>query len=538
MTASETHDYIVIGAGTAGCLLADRLTEDGTRNVCVIEAGPRDSHPFIHMPAGYIKTLVNPRYTWQFTSEPSEGTANRPIPATQGRTLGGSSSINGMCYNRGQRTDYDSWAQRGNPGWSYDDLLPLFRRTERRLGTGGDDAYRGRSGGLPVSDLDWPHTLCDAFVEAAVENGIPRNTDYNGPDQAGAGFYQRVIEGGRRRSAARSFLGPARRRGNLRLISEAVVKRIQFDGRRATGVVLMRADGTEHTIRAEREVILCGGALNSPRLLQISGVGPSDLLNDLGAPVVHDLPGVGANLQDHWAIRATARVKGVRTINRMTRGLPLMMEAVKYALRRPSVLSLSPSLAYAFWKSDPALDQPDIQFTFAPASFAGGIVGLLDSYDGMTCGAWQQRPESKGHVRARSLDPRETPEIQPNYLSAETDRRVIVSAVRWTRKLMDSKAMAPYLVALESPGAEVTTDDEILDYARTLGSTVFHFISTCRMGPETDPMAVVGPDLKVHGIDGLRVVDASIMPSMPSANTMAATYVIAEKAADTIIGAT
>lgn len=531
--AGEAYDYIIVGAGTAGCLLADRLSEDGKYTVCLLEAGPPDRHPFIHMPAGYIKTLMKPRYTWRFTSAPSEGTAGREIPATQGRTLGGSSSINGMCYNRGQRSDYDSWAQRGNPGWSYDDLLPLFRRTERRLGD-GDTHYRGRSGGLPVSDLDWRHPLCEAFVAGAQELGIPRNPDYNGADQAGTGYYQRVIEKGRRQSSARSFLAGARSRPNLRVMTEAPVKRIEFDGRRAVGVTLARPDGSGTRLTARREVVLSCGSLNSPRLLQISGVGPAALLDRLGAPVVLDLPGVGENLQDHWAIRATARVKNARTINRMTRGLPLMLEAMKYAMHRPSVLSLSPSLAYVFWKSDPVLEQPDLQFTFAPASFAGGIVGLLDTYDGMTCGAWQQRPESRGHVRARSLDPLEPPEVQPNYLSAETDRRTIVEGVRWTRRLMETRALAPYLEGLQSPGPEVTRDDEILDFARSLGSTVFHFISSCRMGPQSDPMAVVDSTLKVRGIDGLRVVDASVMPSMPSANTMAATYVIAEKGAEAI----
>ncbi|UOM33309.1 GMC family oxidoreductase [Acuticoccus sp. I52.16.1] len=528
-----TFDYVIVGAGTAGCLLADRLTEDGRHSVCVLEAGPRDRYPFIHMPAGYIKTLVNPKYTWTFTSEPSEGTADRRIPATQGRTLGGSSSINGMCYNRGQRADYDSWAQRGNPGWSYDDLLPLFRRTERRVGL-ADDTYRGRGGALPVTDLDWPHPLCDAFIAGAQELGIPRNDDYNGATQAGTGIYQRVIEGGRRKSSARNFLGPASKRPNLTVMTEATAQRILFDGKRAVGVAVLRPDGTVQEIRARCEVVLSCGSLNSPRLLQISGVGPAALLGVLGAPVVHALPGVGEGLQDHWAIRATARVKGVRTINRMVRGLPLAAELAKYAMRRPSVLSLSPSLAFVFWKSDPALELPDLQFTFAPASFSGGIAGLLADYDGMTCGAWQQRPESRGYVRAESLDPREAPVVQPNYLSNETDRRVIIAGVRWTRRLMETKAMAPYLVGLESPGPEVTSDDEILAYAKRLGSTVFHFISSCRMGPASDPNAVVGADLKVHGLDGLRVVDASIMPSMPSANTMAATYVIAEKGAEMI----
>lgn len=533
--STEIFDYIIVGAGTAGCLLADRLSEDGRNSVCVIEAGPRDWHPFIHLPAGYIKTLFNPAFTWRFKTEASPGSAGRRIETTQGRTLGGSSSINGMCYNRGQAADYDSWAQMGNRGWAYDDLLPLFQRTEQRIGGIGQSIYRGRHGALPVTDVDWDHPLCDAFIEGALQAGIPSNSDYNGASQEGVGLFQRVIYKGLRRSSASSFLTTALKRSNVKLMTNAQVSRVDFEGRSAIGVTLKRPNGRSQSIRCRREVIVSAGAVNSPRLLQISGIGSGELLNKLGAPLVNVRKGVGENLRDHWAIRVVARVKGIRTINRMVTGLPLMREAVRWAMGRPSVLALNPSLVHVFWKSDPVHCNPDLQMTFAPASYREGIAALLDSYDGMTLGVWQQRPESTGYVRARSVDPEVHPEIQPNYLASETDQHTIVSGIRLARRLLESAPLRPYFDGHISPGPEIQTDHEILDFARRKGSTVFHLIGTCRMGPASDPMAVVDDRLRVHGVANLRVIDSSIMPSMPSANTMAATYVIAEKGAEAIL---
>ena len=529
-------DFIIVGAGTAGCLLADRLSENPATTVCVIEAGPKDNHPYIHLPAGYIKTLFNPAYTWRFETEPSAGSAGRRIATTQGRTLGGSSSINGLVYNRGQAADYDAWAQMGNRGWSYEDVLPLFRRTEKRIGA-GDDRQRGRGGNLYVTDLDWHHPLCDAFVKGAVASGIPYNADYNGATQAGVGYYQRVIHKGQRRSSARSFLRAALKRPNLTLITQAQVSRVDFAGRKAVGVTYVRPDGGEARLVANREVIVAAGAVNSPKLLQLSGIGSSPLLQALGIAPVNVLEGVGENLRDHWAIRVVARVKGVRTINRMVSGIPLVGQAARWALGLPNVLSVSPSLAHVFWKSDPALSVPDLQMTFTPASYREGVAGLLDSFDGMTCGVWQQRPESTGYVRARSRDPRENPAIQPNYLGAEIDRAAIVSGIRLARRLLETDPLKPYFAGRESPGASIETDDEILDFARRKGSTVFHLMGSCRMGPAGDRRSVVDDRLRVHGVEGLRVVDASIMPTMPSANTMAATYMIAEKGADAILRA-
>ena len=533
-SADETFDYIVIGSGSAGSLLAARLSENAAATVCVLEAGPRDWHPFLHIPAGYIKTLQNPGLTWQFRTEPSAGTAGRTIATTQGRVLGGSSSINGLIQNRGQDLDFDHWAQRGNRGWSYAEVLPYFRRSERRLGA-GDDTYRGRDGGLIVSDIDWRHPLCDAFIAGAVSLGIPRNEDYNGAHQEGVGYYQRVIHRGLCVSSAKAFLRPAARRPNLSIRTQALVSRIEFVDGRASAVHYSRG-GQSRVIRASREIILCGGAINTPKLLQISGVGPGAVLNQIGVPVIRDLPGVGENLRDHYAVRMTARVKNVETINEMTRGWRLAREVARWALGQPSILSLSPSLVHVFARSNAALDRPDLQLTFTPASYREGIAGLLDSYPGMTCGVWQQRPESTGYVRATSTDPAATPKIQPNYLSDPIDQRVMIEGVRLGRRLLRAPALARYYESETSPDPKLERDDEILDYVRQMASTVFHLMGSCRMGPADDPAAVVGPDLKVRGVEGLRIADASIMPTMPSANTNATTYMIAEKASDLILG--
>jgi choline dehydrogenase len=529
-------DFIVVGGGTAGCLLADRLSECGRHSVCLIEAGPRDLHPYIHLPAGYIRTLFNPAYTWRFLTEPSEGSGRRRIATTQGRTLGGSSAINGLVYNRGQGRDFDNWAQMGNHGWSYDEVLPFFRRSERRIGP-GDERFRGREGRLPVTDLDWNHPLSTAFVEGAQQLGIPFNPDYNGAEQAGVGYYQRVIYNGRRMSSAASFLSVARRRANMAIFSRTQVTRILFDGSRATGVLCRGPDGFERRFAARGEVIVAAGAINSPKLLQISGIGAPEHLRSLGVPVVHGLEGVGENLRDHWAVRCVARVRGQVTINRMATGLRLLGQAARWAVGKPSILSVSPSLVHVFWMSHPALDAPDLQMTFTPASYREGVAGLLDSFDGMTCGVWQQRPESAGHVRARSAHALENPEVQPNYLSAEGDRATLVRGMRLARRLLESGPLQPWFDSAISPGKEVQTDDELLDFARRMGSTVFHLIGTCRMGPPDDPLAVVDPLLRVRGVRGLRVIDSSVMPTMPSANTMAATYMIAEKGAHLVLEA-
>ena len=533
----ETFDYVIVGAGSAGSVLAGRLSEDANATVCVLEAGPRDWHPFIHIPAGFMYTLVNPRVNWLYTSEASEWTGGRRIAAPRGKTLGGSSSINGHIYNRGQRMDFDGWAQRGNRGWGYADVLPYFRRSERRIGE-ADDTFRGRDGNLPITDLDWRDPLCEAFIEGAVEMGIPRNRDYNGTMQAGVSYVQRIIQNGRRMSAARGYLHPAMGRSNLTVRTNAHASEILLEGKRAVGVRYRKGgrNGTPTEVRAAKEVILCGGTVNSPQLLQVSGIGPAPLLQSHGITVRHELPGVGENLRDHYAPRFVARVKNAETINERTHGLRLVGEVLKYALTRKGVLALNPTLIYVFWKSDERVDNYDLQLTFTPASYKEGVQSTLDDFPGMTIASWQQRPDSIGYVRIKSADPFEHPVIQPNYLAAESDRHVLLAGMKLARRLLASRPLSQYYEREEFPGANVQSDDELLSAAKQRGTTTFHLMGTCRMAPDSDPTAVVDDQLRVRGIQGLRVVDASIMPTMPSANLNASVLMIAEKASDMIRG--
>jgi choline dehydrogenase len=537
----ETFDYVIVGAGSAGSVLANRLSEDGRSTVCVLEAGPRDWHPFIHIPAGFMYTLVNPSVNWLYTSEPSEWTGGRRIAAPRGKTLGGSSSINGHIYNRGQRLDFDGWAQRGNHGWGYADVLPYFRRSENRMVTeahADDDTFRGKEGQLPITDLDWRDPICDAFIEGAVELGIPRNRDYNGTQQAGVSYVQRIIQKGRRVSAARGYLKPAMRRPNLIVRTHAHATSIVFEGKRAVGIRYNNGGrhGAPTEVRAGKEVILCGGAVNSPQLLQVSGVGPASLLGELGIPVKHELKGVGENLRDHYAPRFVARVKNAQTINELSHGAKLVGEVLKYAFTRRGILSLNPTLVYVFWKSDEAVDNYDLQLTFTPASYKEGVQSKLDDFPGMTIASWQQRPDSVGWVRAKSADPFTAPLIQPNYLAAESDRRVLLAGMKLARRLLHSKALSKYYDREEFPGAQAQSDSDLMEAAKKRGTTTFHLMGTCRMAPDNDPTAVVDDQLKVRGLENLRVIDASIMPTMPSANLNASVLMIAEKAADMLRG--
>ncbi|MEZ5934523.1 MAG: GMC family oxidoreductase N-terminal domain-containing protein [Alphaproteobacteria bacterium] len=532
----DAFDYIVIGAGSAGAIVAARLSERQGVRVCVLEAGPPDRHPYLHVPGGFIKVLANPTLTWQFATEPTERTADRPITFAQGRTLGGSSAVNGLIYNRGQPMDYDVWAQRGNPGWSYQDVLPFFKRSEGRIGA-GDDEIRGRDGPLKVTDIDWHHPLCAAFVEGVEALGIPRNPDHNDGQQAGVGYYQRTIFRTRRVSTARSFLHPATRGGRIDVRTRAQVIGIRLEKGRAVGVDYIHENmpGRVHRLHATSEVILCAGAINSPKLLQISGIGPSDVLEEAGIAVRHELQGVGRNLQDHYAVRMVARVKNIDTINDRVKFPRLAWEGLNWLLGRPSVLGLSPSLAHVFWMSAEGLEQPDLQFTFTPASYSKGRPGLLDSFPGMTCGVWQHRPESVGWTRVRSVDPFEAPVIQPNYLDAEADRRALLGGIRLARDFLGTAALSPWFDGETAPGAAAVTDRDLLDWAYREGSTAYHLVGSCRMGPAADPDAVVDSDLRVHGLDGLRVVDASVMPTVTSGNTNAPTMMIAEKASAMIL---
>ena len=535
---ADTFDYIVVGGGTAGSIMVNRLSADGA-SVCLLEAGPKDRHPFIHIPAGYIKNIYSPKMTWNFKSKPELATANRSFPLPQGRVLGGSSSINGLNYVRGQSADYDNWAQMGNTGWSYGDVLPYFKRSERRIGP-GDDAVRGRDGEMPITDLDLIHPVCEAFIEGAAQMGIPRNPDYNSGDQAGTGYFQRTIHKGYRYNAAKAFLRPARKLPNVDIRTNSQAAEILFEGTRANGVRYLRdgREGNAVEVRARREVILCAGALNTPKLLQLSGIGPAEVLGDLGIKVRVDLHGVGNNLRDHYGVRMVSTLKGVKTFNSMARGLPLGIEIVKWLWGRPSLLSVSPSLTHLFWKSSDALETPDLEYVMTPASFREGTVGLLDNMPGMTVGVWQMRPESHGYVRPVSRNPFDPPEINPNYLSDPRDQQVLLRSIHLGRKLMTTAPLQPWLTGKTNPDQDLQSDDELLDWARREGITVYHMIGTARMGPDGDPGAVVDSQLRVRGLQGLRVADASVMPVMPSGNTNAPVMMVAEKAADMILGKT
>ena len=537
---ADTFDYIIVGAGSAGCILANRLSADGRHTVCLLEAGPPDWHPYIHIPAGFLKTLTNPSVNWLYQSEPGPGIGGRTIAVPRGKTLGGSSSINGHIYNRGQRMDFDGWAQAGNLGWGYFDVLPYFKRCEQRIGP-GDETFRGRTGGLKVTDHDYRHPLADAFIAGAAEIGIPRNPDYNGERQEGVSYPQRTTYRGRRMSSARAFLNPAKRRPNLAVHTHAHATGLILAGKRAVGVRYLKGGrgGSAVDVRARREVIVSGGTINSPILLQQSGIGPPALLKSLGIEVKHALGGVGENLRDHYAPRFGVRVKGVQSINELSRGPRLVGEIVKYMIGAKSIVALTPSFVYGFWHSDPAAKSNDIQFIFTPASYAKGPNGPLREFSehpGFTIASWQHRPDSKGWVRARSADPFDRPIIQPNYLAEESDRRVTIAAMRLARQLIGSRALQQYVVAEDYPGVEVQTDNEMIEAARKWGNSTFHVMGTCRMAPASDPTAVVDDQLRVRGMEGLRVIDASIMPAMLSANLNAATMMIAEKGADMVLG--
>ncbi|WP_407156042.1 GMC family oxidoreductase [Bradyrhizobium sp. STM 3557] len=533
----ETFDYVIVGAGSAGCVVANRLSEDPTVTVCVLEAGPRDWHPYIHLPAGFIKTFYMKSINWCYQQEPGPYTGGRSIYAPRGKTLGGSSSINGHIYNRGQRQDFDTWAQMGNRGWSYSDVLPYFKRMEKRIGF-GEDAYRGREGSLTVTTMEWKDTLCEAFMDGAVSIGIPRNPDYNGAIQEGVSYVQRTIQNGRRVSSATAFLRLASRRPNVEVRTHAHATQIVIEGKRAVGVRYAKGGrgGVPIEVRARKEVILSGGAYNSPQLLQLSGVGNPELLREHGIEVRHALASVGEGLQDHYAPRSVGRVKNIKTVNELARGLSLWGEALKWATTRRGVLSLSPTMVYCFWHSGETAESSDLQLTFTPASYKEGVQGQLEDEPGMTIASWQQRPESRGYVRIRSADPFAPPIIQTNYLAAELDRRVVVAGMKLARRIMHSAPLAPYLAYEDFPGPKVQSDDEFLAAATQRGTTTFHPGCTCRMGPADSTWAVVDDQLRVHGLQGLRVIDASVMPRMISANLNASTLMIGDKGSDLIMG--
>jgi choline dehydrogenase len=527
---TDSFDYIVVGAGSAGCVLANRLTASGRHRVLLLEAGGHDRHIWIHIPLGYGKLFSDRKVNWLYTSEPEAELDNRQIIQPRGKVLGGSSSINGLLYIRGQPADFDHWRQLGNSGWSFEDVLPYFRRAEDQAR--GEDALHGVDGPLAVSDVCEPHPLCEAFIAAAQQAGFPRNDDFNGPTQEGAGYFQLTARHGRRCSTAVGYLRQARRRPHLAIVSNALASRILFSGRRAVGVEYRCGDATR-IAHANAEVIVAGGAFNSPQLLQLSGLGPAALLKSFGINVVADMPGVGAELQDHLQVRMQYRCTEPITMNDVIHSWRHRTGAgLRYALFRKGLLAIGAGYAGGFFRTTALAATPDVQvhFIIFSADTAGAA---LHSFPGFIASVCQLRPQSRGFVRIKSADPRTPPAIQPRYLSSRTDRDTVVAGIKLLRRIMNQPAMRRYIAEERAPDPSCTSDAELLAFSRATGTTVFHPTSTCRMG--SDSTAVVDERLRVHGIERLRVVDGSIMPTVASGNTNAAIVMIGEKGADMIL---
>ncbi len=524
--AAGVYDYIIVGAGTAGCVLANRLSADPAVRVLLLEAGGNDDWLWIHIPVGYLYCIGNPRTDWCYATEHEPGLNGRSIGYARGRVLGGCSSINAMLYLRGQRQDYDAWRDASNPGWGWDDVLPIFKRSEDYHG--GADASHGSGGEWRVERQRLRWDLLDAFREAAAQTGIPNTEDFNRGDNEGCGFFEVNQRRGVRWSATKAFLRPAMKRPNLRVITNAPVKRLVLDGTRVTGVEFYQGDDTL-LAESSLETVLAAGAIGSPQILQVSGIGPASLLRERGVPVLHHLPGVGENLQDHLQLRMIYQVSGVRTLNEWFHAPTGKLEmGLQYLLHRTGPLTMAPSQLGAFTRSDPAQPRPNLEYHIQPLSL-DRFGAPLHRFPAFTASVCNLRPESRGSVRIKHADARQAPGIAPNYLTTDTDRRVAADALRLTRRILQAPALARFSPQEYLPGPGYQTDEDLARAAGDIGTTIFHPVGTCKMG--SDPAAVVDARLRVHGIAGLRVIDASIMPTITSGNTNSPTVMIAERGA-------
>jgi choline dehydrogenase len=528
----RTYDYIVVGAGSAGAVVANRLSADSRNKVLLLEAGPA-SHPWSRIPISYAKLINNPAANWLYTSEPETNTNGRRLPVPRGRLLGGSSAINGMAFVRGQAQDFDTWAQMGNPGWSYSDVLPFFRRMETY--TEGDDEFRGRDGPLRVTNPEPRDKLYATLIKAAGQVGIAHNPDYNGATQDGIAMSQATISSGRRMSTARCYLDPIRHRANLHIETSALTETLVLEGKRCIGVRYSVGGSGPREAHASREIVVSAGTINSPQLLELSGIGQPERLRASGIEVRHALPGVGENLRDHYAPRTRWAIgaRGV-TFNDRGRGLGLAWQALRYALFGQGMLGMVAAPIRAFVRSREGLEAPDVLLGWVPMLTEPGPKGpRISQRSGVTCYAHPMRPESKGYIHIASSDPRKPPAINFNFLSSPIDAEITTRAVRIARSVMTAPAMSDMLVTEIAPGTARDTDDEILAWVKQAAETTYHPVGTCKMG--SDAMAVVDARLRVHGIEGLRVADASIMPALTSGNTNAPSIMIGEKAADMVL---
>ena len=530
MRSLGEFDFVIVGGGSAGCVLANRLSADPDKSVALVEAGGEDTYFWIHIPIGYLYTMNNPRTDWCFQTTAESGLNGRSLSYPRGKGLGGCSLINGMIYMRGQSRDYDHWRQLGNTGWGWEDVLPHFLKSEDFF-DGADEMHAaGGEWRIEHPRIAWP--LLDAFRDAAHEVGIPKVSDFNRGNNEGSAYFHVNQRAGRRWNAAQAFVHPVRKRPNLTVFTRAKAHRITFAGRHANGVEVRLLDGLGH-LSARNEVIMAAGAIGSPHILQLSGVGPGSVLNDLGIPILHELAGVGNNLQDHLQLRLIYKVRGIDTLNeRANRWLGKLGMGLEYLLFQRGPMTMAPSQVGVFAKSDPSRETPNLQYHIQPLSL-DKFGEPLHPFPAFTASVCNLRPESRGHVKPLDADPETKPEIRPNYLSASADSQVAADAIRLTRRICAADALAPYAPTEFLPGSSAETDEELAKAAGDIGTTIFHPVGTARMGQ--DPDAVVDERLRVHGLTGLRVADASVMPTITSGNTNAPTMMIAEKAAAMIL---